>query len=186
MNEIHNHGMSLILVFALGFALIATAGQADQRDPTLDRLFDQLLEAADAEEADPIESRIWGLWIRHEKDDINGLMRKGVLTMSWGRHEAALKYFDKIVELAPDFAEGWNKRATLHYLMRNYDASVRDVQKTLELEPRHFGALSGLGLINMALGYDDAALAAFRKALEVNPHMPGVRANIESLLGKRI
>ena len=96
-------------------------------------------------------------------------------------YDAALKDFDKLVVVAPDFAEGWNRRATLRYLMDDLEGSVRDIESTLALEPRHFGALSGLGLIYMQLGKDEAALKAFRRALELDPYLADVKANIKKL-----
>ncbi|MGH6892472.1 MAG: tetratricopeptide repeat protein, partial [Dongiaceae bacterium] len=92
--------------------------------------------------------------------------------------------FDKMIEVAPDFSEGWNKRATVLYLIGEYGRSRADVAKTLELEPRHFGALSGLGLIYIAEGDDEKALEAFRRALTVNPTMPGPQRWVEELKAK--
>ncbi|MFQ5902310.1 MAG: tetratricopeptide repeat protein [Candidatus Binatia bacterium] len=110
--------------------------------------------------------------------------------MSRRNYEEALVSFNKVVEADPDFAEGWNKRATVYYLMGEFVASVRDIERTLTLEPRHFGALSGLGLIYLALGEDRLALEAFEAALKVNPHLPGAQAHAEEvrwrLRGKRI
>jgi tetratricopeptide (TPR) repeat protein len=167
-------------------ALWVVPAPADQQDRRLDRLFDRLQQTADQTEAAVIQHRIWQLWFQSDSDDVNKLMRAGQVAMGQGNYRDALEAFDRVVELAPDFAEGWNRRATLHYLMDNYDASVADVRRTLTLEPRHFGALSGLGLISIRLGYTDQAVEAFRRALDVNPHLPGAKANIESLLGQRI
>ena len=91
----------------------------------------------------------------------------------------ALKIFDAIVRKAPGFAEGWNKRATVHYMMGNYEASLADIDRTLELEPHHFGALAGLGLVNIELERDEAALDAFERVLKVTPQSQGARHNIE-------
>jgi len=104
-----------------------------------------------------------------------------MLAMSQARFRVALERFDRMVAQAPDFAEGWNKRATLHYLMGNYSASVRDIQRTLDLEPRHFGALSGLGLIYDALEQPAAALRSFEAAVAINPHLGSINARIEQL-----
>ncbi len=158
---------------------------ADQNDRRLDGLFAQLQSTGDQAEAAAIQVRIWGLWFQTEDEDINLLMRMGSVALNQGRYEAALTAFDRVVKQAPEFAEGWNRRATLHYLMGSYAASVRDVERTLALELRHFGALSGLGLINMRLGHNDQAIKAFREALKVNPHLSGAKANLEGLLGER-
>ncbi|MDG2033367.1 MAG: hypothetical protein P8J29_05475 [Rhodospirillales bacterium] len=99
-------------------------------------------------------------------------MTAGILAMNSGKLDAALVLFDELVGLKPDFAEGWNKRATVFYPMTSYGASMRDIARTLELEPRHFGALSGFGLINQAIGRPEVAVMALEKALENHPHLP--------------
>ena len=101
--------------------------------------------------------------------------------MSQARFPVALERFDRMVEQAPDFAEGWNKRATLHYLMGNFRASVLDIQRTLDLEPRHFGALSGLGLIYDAVDQPAAALRSFEAAFAINPHLRSIEQRIIEL-----
>jgi tetratricopeptide (TPR) repeat protein len=93
----------------------------------------------------------------------------------------ALDYFNRLVTLAPDFAEAWNKRATVYYLMGDYRASVLDIERTLELEPRHFGALSGLGLIYDAIEEPAAALRSFEAAVAINPHLDSTRQRIDAL-----
>jgi tetratricopeptide (TPR) repeat protein len=108
-------------------------------------------------------------------------MQQGEEAMGAGDFATALQTFNAMVKLEPDFAEGWNKRATVHYLIDNYNASVADVQRTLALEPRHFGALSGLGLIYDALEEKKKALEAYRSALAVHPHLFGVKLRIKQL-----
>ena len=108
-------------------------------------------------------------------------MKTGVASMNSGQFSAALEAFDKIVVLAPKFAEGWNRRATLHYFMGSYEASLKDIAKTLELEPRHFGALSGRGLVYTKLDDLERALDSFEAALEVYPQMIGPRNNAEAI-----
>ena len=159
---------------------------ADQNDRRLDRLFAQLQSTGDQAEAAAIQESIWGLWFQSEDEAVTLWMGMGSMALNRGRYDMALAAFNRVVREAPEFAEGWNRRATIHYLMGSYAASVRDVERTLALEPRHFGALSGLGLINMRLGHDDRAIQAFRRALKVNPHLTGAKANLEGLLGERI
>jgi tetratricopeptide (TPR) repeat protein len=101
--------------------------------------------------------------------------------MAEGRYPVALDRFDRLVEQVPDFAEGWNKRATVYYLMGNYPASVLDIRRTLELEPRHFGALSGLGLIYDALDDPAAALRSFEAAVAIDPHLETAQERIKEL-----
>jgi tetratricopeptide (TPR) repeat protein len=171
-------------IVALLLALGGAAARADQTDPRLDGLFKQLKQTNDADEARGLESQIWAIWGRSDNDDVNQLMEIGSLAMAGQKYDVALKAFDRIIELAPKFAEGWNKRATLYYLMDNYPASLADIARTLELEPRHFGALSGLGLVNVALEHDEAALAAFERALAVDPHLDSATKNAEALREK--
>jgi tetratricopeptide (TPR) repeat protein len=112
-------------------------------------------------------------------------MARGQQALSIGDFEDALEAFTEVTLRAPDFAEGWNRRATLYYLMGRYQESIADVYETLKLEPRHFGALSGMGLIYTALADEETALIWFEKALEVNPHMAGVRYRVE-LIKRRL
>lgn len=170
-------------VLGLALALAAPSGGAlaDQLDPRLDALFQRLKATADPAEGTAIGARIWRIWTRAEEAEESRLMGLGLAAMARGAHDEALGYFDRLVGRSPDFAEAWNKRATLHYLVGDYEASVADIIRTLELEPRHFGALSGLGLIYLALDEPAAALKSFEAALAINPHLEGVRERIEEL-----
>lgn len=164
--------------------LIAGPGQpacADQDDPRLDGLFERLQHTPNPAEAHGLEQRIWRVWLESDDAAVNRLMQQGVLALQGQRYAIALQAFDRMVELAPEFAEGWNKRATVHYLMGNWNASVRDIQRTLALEPRHFGALFGLGLIYDALEQPEAALRSFEATLALNPHSASTRQRIEQL-----
>jgi len=170
---------SLFIVLLVGSRpLPAAAGQDDER---LDYLFAQLKTTDDEVKAHVIEQMIWRIWIENGDPAVDQAMTDGIAAMASGDYPAALADFDTVVKLAPGFAEGWNKRATVYYLMKNYAASVADVERTLALEPRHFGALSGLGLIYLALGDDAAALKAFEAALAIHPHMSGVRERVRAL-----
>jgi tetratricopeptide (TPR) repeat protein len=111
-------------------------------------------------------------------------MALGIVAASQGDLRRSLDYFDRVVRTAPDFAEGWNKRATVYYMMGDYTASVEDIRRTLALEPRHFGALSGMGLIYDAIGDTEAAVKVWEKALEIHPHMEGIRNRIRELRGR--
>jgi tetratricopeptide (TPR) repeat protein len=102
--------------------------------------------------------------------------------MERGDYTVSLKDVDQILKAKPDFAEGWNRRATIHYLMGNYEDAITDIDRTLELEPRHFGALSGLGLTNMKLGRDAAAADAFRRLLSIDPLYPNAKLNLKLAL----
>ncbi len=154
---------------------------ADQRDSRLDTLFGQLHQTVSLTEANDIVEQIWVVWIENEDQSIHETMLRGVDAMAGSDFGTALALFDDVVGKKPDFAEAWNKRATVYYLMGRLDDSMADVETTLDLEPRHFGALSGKGLILMAKGEFLSAIEAFEHALETNPHMPSIRLRIEML-----
>lgn len=168
----------------------ALPGAASQDDPRLDALFGKLQSSQDVAEAQAVEQMIWRVWLVSGDDKIDTIMAQGVRAMTFNDHAEALRAFDEIIRRAPNFAEAWNKRATLHYLLGNYDASAADIESTLALEPRHFGALSGLGLVRLAQGDEEKALDAFEAALVVHPHLPGADSHIKELRqrvkGKRI
>lgn len=163
---------------------------ADQNDPELPALFERLQQDLTPREAAEVDRRIWILWLHSEDKTINRLMAQGMIAMQRGALDRALERFNEIVEQAPDFAEGWNKRATVLYMMGRHRESVADVRSVLNLEPRHYGALSGLGMILVAIGREEEALEWLRRALEVNPYLDGVRLLTdqigERLKGKRI
>lgn len=170
-----------VLAALAGTALLDGPAPADQNDRRLDGLFERLHATGDAAESRGIEQEIWRIWLESDDAVVDRLMRQGMAAMGLRRLELALERFDRIVERAPEFAEGWNKRATVHYLMGDLQASVLDIERTLDLEPRHFGALSGLGLIYDAIDEPRAALRSFEAALRLNPHLEGTRERIEAL-----
>lgn len=170
----------VLLVLASPFGIPA----AQARDNSLDALFDLLKRAKTAAEAQNVEGAIWVAWMHSGDAEADSLMQLGTAAMEAGDPESALAVFDKLVVRRPDFAEAWNKRATVHYMMGNFGASVADIQRTLALEPRHFGALSGLGLIYDALGKERPALRAFEAALRIHPRLPGARAYVEAVRQK--
>ena len=150
-------------VLAAAFLTLSTPLAADQNDPRLDQLFSRLKQTDDRALAKAIEQTIWGIWTHSGDEAIDREMKKGLNAMDLGNVKAALAVFDSVVKKAPDFAEGWNKRATIYYYMNEYEASIRDVEKTLALEPRHFGALAGLGSIYLETGKEKDALVALEK-----------------------
>ncbi len=169
------------MLIVAGVAGFSGSVVADQTDPRLSPLFDQLKEAGAPAAAGPIEQQIWAIWLETSDGAVDSLMDSGIDAMSRGDHVAALDAFDQVIALSPDFAEGWNKRATVHYLLENFDESLADIAATLELEPRHFGALSGRGLVFIRLREAEQALSAFEEALDVSPRMVGPRVNVEIL-----
>jgi tetratricopeptide (TPR) repeat protein len=127
------------------------------------------------------EQALWLLWGRSGDPQIDRLMASGVDAMQAGRFAEAIATFSRVISSRPDFAEGWNKRATAHYLAGDYARSIADCDEVLKRNPAHFGALSGLGQIHFQLEQYESALAWFRRALEVNPNLSGVQENIRGL-----
>jgi tetratricopeptide (TPR) repeat protein len=176
-----------MVVFGILATLVMAApatGRADQSDERLEELFDRLRATADPLEAQIIEVQIWRIWTDSGRDDINTLVEEGSRFMAQGLLKEAIAIFNRVVTNLPEFAEGWNKRATAHYLNGDYTASMIDIERTLALEPRHFGAISGMGLIFMVRGDEANALRAFEEVLKVHPHARGAKAHVEELYKK--
>ncbi len=163
--------------------LIAAAlpARADQNDPRLPGLFDRLRATASAEEAADLRDQIWQIWFAAGDPEVDNLMELGDRAAAAGQLGMAVAIYDAVIERRPEFAEGWNRRATVLYMGGAFDRSAADVAQVLLLEPRHFGALSGLGLINTARERFDEAIAAYERALAVDPHLPGARINLDTL-----
>jgi tetratricopeptide (TPR) repeat protein len=153
----------------------------ETRDELLDRLFGRLQTARSEAEAKAAEQAIWGLWSHSGSPTDDILLEQAIKAMNVRHYSEALQILDALIEHAPDFAEAWNKRATVNYITGKLDRSLSDIDKVLELEPRHFGALSGLGMIRRDRGDERGALEAFRDALAINPHMSSVRDAVKLL-----
>jgi len=162
-------------------AWLTGAAHADQTDPRLDGLFDKLAEAETHAEGDRLAERIWSIWYEHDDETVDEAMTRGQRAMANLQLAAALAAFDQAVRLDPEYAEAWNKRATIHFMLGNYKRSLEDIERVLELEPRHFGALSGRGLCHMKLGNPRKALDAMKKSLAIHPRQPGTRARADRL-----
>ena len=150
----------------------------------LDFLFGALKAAPDEASAKHVEARIWALWLQTPSDTAALLMMRAKTAMDAQQTDVALKLLDAVVKLRPDYVEGWNRRATLYYLKNDYVHSLEDIQQVLIREPRHFGALAGLGMIMQDLGDEKRALDAFRKALAINPHLEKVPDLVKTLSEK--
>jgi len=137
----------------------------------LDRLFEALKVAPDADSAKYIEGRIWALWFASGSDTANLLMTRVKAAVEGKDTDLAIHLLDSIIDIKPDFLEAWNRRATLHFMKKDYSAALADIHEVLAREPRHFGALSGLGIILQEFGDDKHALEAFRRALAIHPHL---------------
>ncbi len=160
-----------------GAALAETVG------PELDRLF-STLQGASAAEAVRIESDIWRIWSRSGSAAMDLLLERGRKAAEQGDFEAALDHLTALTDHAPDFAEGWNARATVFFQTGAYGPAIADLQRVLALNPRHFGALSGFGMILEEIDRPAQALEAYRAALTLHPHMQGVIEAVSRLEAK--
>ena len=172
---------ALAAVVSVVLAAVPSDLRADQTDPALTPLFDHLKTAANEEEAQVITEQIWHIWLNSGQELVDSAMGRGIVAMHNGAYDTALKDFEDVTSLAPDMAEGWNKKATVLYLMGRFPESVVAIERTLKLEPRHFGALSGLGMIYLETGQKKAAIAVLEKALAINPFMVSVKAHLRAL-----
>lgn len=183
-----------VLVLTIGAAAVTadeTGPSVGQGDPPvvvevskaerIDTLFASLQSETDPDAAGEIEKAILTLWLESGSDTVDLLMQWTLKAMEAKQYPRALDFLDRIILMAPDYVEGWNKRATVYFLIDDYGKSLADIGRVLELEPRHFGALSGLGIIMRAIGDDQRAKAAFREALAVDPHLKNVREELDSL-----
>ena len=171
--------MSLMLKSILiVFSCWCFSAGADQNDPRLGDLFKQLQQTQEFEKGESITQRIWEVWYEIQDEEAKSLFDKGVVLMARADYRSALITFTRLTEMKPKFAEAWNRRATLLYLMGEFTLSMRDIKQTLALEPRHFGAISGMGQILMRQNRLKDARKAFEKALEINPHLLGARINV--------
>ena len=172
-------------IFFILLCAVAIAGfssQADEpRDIRLDRLFAELHRTNDAATAQSLTDRIWDIWHNTGQSETVSLMLDGRRALQRRDLETALRRFNEVVRREPGLSEGWNKRATLYFVMGRYRASIVDIGRVLELEPRHFGALAGLGMIYEVLGQPRQALEAWRRALAVNPHLQDAPRRIRQL-----
>ena len=180
-------------VFLLGLAtsllgwillagILAGPASADQTDPKLDELFSALKTTPSKESAAQLQQEIWQRWTAFDADEkINTQMQVGVQMMNAGALQRAEKWFGELTETVPDFAEVWNKRATVRFMIGDYAGSKQDIARVLALEPRHFGALSGLGMIHAYEGNFKGALIAYEAAARQNPHMTQVEQMITQL-----
>lgn len=166
---------ALMACGAVGSPPTAQSPQApsekEDRGRSLDALFKSLKTAGGDDEADALVARIWEVWTRSGREDIDRIMEEGVGYLSVRHLGAAHDRFSEAIEAAPNFAEAWNKRATVLFLMREHEQSLSDIDKVLALEPRHFGALAGRGMIHAHAGRWKEALEAYYQALAVNPFL---------------
>ena len=150
----------------------------------MDTLFEALKIAPDNESAKAIEGRIWSLWTVSGSDTCNLLMGRVKAAADGKDYNLAIKLLNAIITIKPDYVEAWNQRATVYYFMNDYGRALSDISEVLAREPRHFGALSGLGLILQDIGDDKHALEAYRKALAIDPHLEHIPDVVKTLSEK--
>jgi tetratricopeptide (TPR) repeat protein len=157
--------------------------KADQ-SRNIDFLFEALKAAPDDDSAKAVENRIWALWIASGSDTADLLMSRVKVANDAKETDLAIELLDKIIEMKPDYVEAWNRRATLYFAKKDYGRSISDIAQVLAREPRHFGALTGLGTILQEIGDDKRALEVYRRALAVHPRLQKVPDLIKSLTEK--
>jgi tetratricopeptide (TPR) repeat protein len=192
-----------VVIAALGLCLTALATPAFAQDPdqwlsppsdalkpahgenySLDTLFAGLKIAPDEASAKAIEDRIWARWLVSGSDTCTLLMTRVKDATDDKDLDLAIRLLDAVIALKPDYVEAWNRRATVYYLKQDYGHALADLRVVLAKEPRHFGALSGLGLILQDIGDDKHALEAYRKALEIDPHLENIPEVVKTLSEK--
>ena len=150
----------------------------------LDRLFEALKVAPDDESAKYVENRIWAMWIATDSDTTTPLMSRVKAAVDAKDLDLGVKLLTAIIDIKPDYIEAWNRRATIYYQKKDFEHSLADIHEVLKREPRHFGALSGLGMIMQEIGDDKHALEAFRRALAVHPHLEHIPDLVKQLTEK--
>jgi tetratricopeptide (TPR) repeat protein len=161
---------------------LARAGRGETY--SLDTLFAALKIAPDETSAKAIEDRIWSLWLVSGSDTCTLLMTRVKDATDDKNYDLAIKLLDAVIAIKPNYVEAWNRRATVYYLKQDYGHSLADLREVLAKEPRHFGALSGLGLILQDIGDDKDALEAYRKALAIDPHLENIPEVVKTLTEK--
>jgi tetratricopeptide (TPR) repeat protein len=157
-----------LLLAALLFAGHASAGPSDE-------MFEKLLKAPSESEANDAAQDIWASWMESGSPTVDMIMERAVDAQTIGDHETARAFYDRAIMLEPDYAEAWNRRATLFLNDENFPEALRDLNEALRLQPRHFGAWAGLGIMMETMGAETEALDAYRQALKIYPFMTQAR-----------
>ena len=168
-NHLNMRVIFKILIVSISLLFASKIALADQNDPRLNNLFKKLNETENQDEIRDLISDIWNIWYEVDDPKVIEYFEKGIQAMNLRNYPLAIRFFNNLIEEDPNFAEGWNKRATVHFMMGNFDQSMQDIIKTLELEPRHFGALDGMGLIFIHQGQFEQAIDVYDKMLEIFP-----------------
>ena len=170
------------ILFIFLFFIFSSSLFANDNKKEFDKLFIQLKSALNFENSKKIEDKIWNLWTTHPSQDrLTKLLSKGSLFMSENKLEEAYEIFTKVIDKDPNWAEAWNKRATVLYLMGQYELSQSDINKVLQIEKRHFGALSGQGLVQTELKNYEKAINSYKKVQKIYPSMQSPKVMIPRL-----
>jgi len=167
-----------VLIFIL---LICLRVNADQKDPILNGLFIELQSKNNQYNYEALIGRIWDIWLKPEDIMIDRDFQIGLSLMKKFQYKQSIIFFSRVIEKNPNFAEAWNKRATAYYLIRDYEKSISDINYTLILEPRHFGAMDGLGMIFIKSKRYSQALEIYREILKILPYSVDVKNKIKML-----
>jgi len=174
--------MKKFFIIFIFYIFAQSASAADKQTSELNNLFTQLKAISNAEEAKKVEDKIWNLWTTHPSEEsLTELLAKGSEYMMQNQLTSAHNVFSKVIELDPKWAEGWNKRATVLYMMGNFELSQKDIDMVLSLEKRHFGALSGQGLVQTALENYEKAIDSYIEAHKIYPSSQSTLQMIEQL-----
>ena len=171
-----------ILKYIMIFCLCSFVLYADQNDKRLDALFHLLSHSDDIDEINEATTTIWKIWLEINDPLIENDFKRGLNSMKNSQLKESIEIFSKVIENKPNFAEAWNKRATVYYLIGDFDSSVMDIKQTLKLEPRHFGALDGLGLIFIHLQQFENAIEVYDQILKIFPNNPPTIKKREHLM----
>ena len=156
----------------------------NDRTQNLDFLFGALKVAPDDDSAKAISDRIWGVWLGSGGDTTNLLISRVRTAIEGKEYDLAIQLLDSVIEFKPEYVEGWNQRATVYYMKQDYTRALADLAQVLAREPRHFGALFGVGVIMQEFGDDRRALEVYRRALELDPHMKRIPDLVKTLSEK--
>jgi tetratricopeptide (TPR) repeat protein len=158
--------------------------QHGDKAQNLDRLFDALKVAPDDESAKYVEGRIWALWLASTSDTANLLMGRVKSATEAKDYDLAIRLLNSVIDIRPDYIEAWNRRATIYYTKKEFGRAMEDIHEVLAREPRHFGALSGLGIILQEIGDEKHALEVFRRALSIHPRLERIPDLVKKLTDK--
>ena len=166
------------------FLLFASSLKADQNDARLEDLFEILSTTESDVQINEVTSSIWDIWYETNDPSIEADFYRGLESMRTGDLIMAVAFFTRVIDKNPNFAEGWNKRATVYYMLGKFDASMMDIHETLKLEPRHFGAMDGMGLIFIHLEQFDKAIGIYDQMLKIFPNNSFTKQKKEMLLNR--